>query len=116
MSVMRGLATINGFWRGWLSPRQAKRDIVERVIADLALQCCRNTRIGSATTRGISGGEVCGGVRLVLCDSMPLFVVFSGQPRDGMPASLLLHDIKCSCRGGSSSLAKLYLQCLPATG
>ena len=31
---------------------------MERVIADLSLQQCRNTRIGTATQRGISGGEV----------------------------------------------------------
>ena len=39
---------------------QAKRDVVDRVIAELSLQSCRNTRIGSATHRGISGGEVRG--------------------------------------------------------
>jgi len=37
---------------------QAKRDVVDRVIENLSLQSCRNTRIGSATHRGISGGEV----------------------------------------------------------
>ena len=39
---------------------QTKRDVVDRVIADLSLESCRNTRIGSATHRGISGGEVRG--------------------------------------------------------
>ena len=38
---------------------QAKRDLVDRVVAKLALESCRNTCIGSVLSRGISGGEVC---------------------------------------------------------
>ena len=37
---------------------QAKREQVEAIVSRLALQSCRDTRIGSVLSRGISGGEV----------------------------------------------------------
>ncbi len=36
---------------------QAKRELVEGVVSRLGLESCRNTRIGSVLSRGISGGE-----------------------------------------------------------
>jgi len=37
---------------------QAKRELVEGVVSRLGLDSCRDTRIGSVLSRGISGGEV----------------------------------------------------------
>ena len=37
---------------------QAKRELVAGVVSRLGLPSCRNTRIGSVLSRGISGGEV----------------------------------------------------------
>ena len=37
---------------------QAKKELVEGIVVKLALDSCRDTRIGSVLSRGISGGEV----------------------------------------------------------
>lgn len=64
-------------------PIDHKKQIVEDVIQALALETCRNTPIGSALTRGISGGQakrVNIGIALV---SNPR-VLFLDEPTSGL--------------------------------
>ena len=41
-------------------PLQAKKQVVEGIVSKMALEPCRDTRISSMLTRGVSGGEVSG--------------------------------------------------------
>lgn len=64
-------------------PIEEKKRVVESVIEALALETCRNTPIGSALTRGISGGQakrVNIGIALV---SNPR-VLFLDEPTSGL--------------------------------
>ena len=44
--------------RAQREPLARKREAVDVLITDLALETCRHTRIGNAMDRGISGGQV----------------------------------------------------------
>jgi ABC-type multidrug transport system ATPase subunit len=62
-----------------------KTKIVERIIQQLGLQNCKDTRIGDAENRGISGGErkrVSIGIELVTDPK----VIFLDEPSSGLDA------------------------------
>ncbi|CAF2087852.1 unnamed protein product [Rotaria magnacalcarata] len=74
--------------------RREKIDRVLCVIADLGLETCANTRMGTALLRGVSGGEkkrTCIGMELVLSPK----ILFLDEPTTGLDASTASNVMQC---------------------
>ncbi|CAF3905554.1 unnamed protein product [Rotaria magnacalcarata] len=74
--------------------RREKIDRVLCVIADLGLESCANTRMGTALLRGVSGGEkkrTCIGMELVLSPK----ILFLDEPTTGLDASTANNVMQC---------------------
>ncbi|CAF1445398.1 unnamed protein product [Adineta steineri] len=68
--------------------------IVNKIIQDLGLERCADTRIGTNFIRGVSGGEkrrVCIGMELVLSPN----ILFLDEPTSGLDASTAETVMKC---------------------
>ena len=80
-------------------PLADKRQNVEEVIESLALESCRNVRIGNAMARGISGGQakrVNIGIALV---GSPR-ILFLDEPTSGLD-SFTSHEVRAARCGAA---------------
>lgn len=76
---------------------EEKNTRVLRIISDLSLESCANTRMGTDFLRGVSGGEkkrTCIGMELVLSPK----ILFLDEPTTGETTQSLLKKIRCFVR------------------
>ncbi|CAF1634227.1 unnamed protein product [Adineta ricciae] len=74
--------------------KEQRNELVDKIIRDLGLERCADTRIGTHFLRGVSGGEkrrVCIGMELVLSPS----ILFLDEPTSGLDSSTAENVMKC---------------------
>jgi ATP-binding cassette, subfamily G (WHITE), member 2 len=84
---------------------------VKKIIVDLGLTACADTRLGDEFSRGVSGGErkrTCIGMELVLSPR----ILFLDEPTTGQTLGVKRYLVVCSCLGLDASTARSVMQCL----